>query len=158
RKRLIALIGGTTLALGAIVASTPHAVRAPIDLNAYALTVAARQTPPGVQRALVIRDSSAFDLAIRTHGVFDGGSLRGAAYGVSGCDVLRGRAIAAAGALPPRQPRCVQFFDDVEKLTRAYNPNFGVLMLGPLATRDRRIGANIVRLGSSQYRSLVVAA
>ena len=137
RKHVFGFACAGVLALGLIFAATPSSVVSPLAKTETVLAHARSATPKGVRRVFVAGDQTAFDLAI--HGFFDNGSIRGAAYGGFGCDVMPGDPVIG----PTRYPTtgaCSQLVPSLRRLTIAYKPAIAVLILGPEEARDRFIG------------------
>jgi peptidoglycan/LPS O-acetylase OafA/YrhL len=157
RKRVVGLALGGVVALGAVIVATPHAVPAPIDITSYALTLAARTTPKGEQRVLVVGDSSAFDFAMRTGKIFDGDSIRGAVYAKDGCDLFTGKPVATSQASLANPPGCGHLLRNIAIATHAYAPAVSVLMIGTSEARDRSTGTETLLFGSPEFRAHIVA-
>jgi peptidoglycan/LPS O-acetylase OafA/YrhL len=157
-RRLVGLGVAAVVAVSAVLIATPHATPAPIDVQSYGLAIAAQSTPVGVRRVLVAGDSAAFALALRTSGTFDDGSIRGAAYGTFGCDLVAGRPIAPNATAPPRPPECREAIDNIRQVTLAYNPAIAALMIGESETRDRIRNSQTIRFGTQESRALIVGA
>jgi peptidoglycan/LPS O-acetylase OafA/YrhL len=158
RKRVIVLSIAGVLALTAIVAATPAAIRPPANLAIYALSVARHDTPKGVRRVLVVGDTSAFDLKVRSNGVFDNSSIRGAAYGLNGCDLFAGHRTATNGTPASSPASCSRILAKLAQATAAYSPAEVMLMIGASEARDRVTNTGTIHYGSPEFQALVVAA
>jgi peptidoglycan/LPS O-acetylase OafA/YrhL len=153
RKHVFAFACTGALALALVFAATPSTIASPAVKSEAALAQARAGTPKGVRRVFVVGDQTAFDLAV--HGVFDDGSIRGAAYGGFGCDVVPGDPVIGTTRYP-RSEECGQLIQTLRRLTLAYEPAIAVLILGPEEARDRFVGTEHLTAGSNAFREHIL--
>jgi peptidoglycan/LPS O-acetylase OafA/YrhL len=152
-KRALALVGCGGLALGAV--ALPADPAPPWNVaEASRYVEAAANIPGGASRVLVAGDATAVSLELQRW-FFHGRSIGGVASGVYGCDVVAGPTIVF-GKQIPMLPRCAQLDRYFRQVTRAFQPKFSVLVIGPGNALDRVVGTKTFHTQSPALRTLIV--
>jgi peptidoglycan/LPS O-acetylase OafA/YrhL len=152
-KRALALVGCGALALGAVALPAPPAPPWTVaEGSKYA--EAAANIPGGASRVLVAGDATAVSLALQ-RSFFRGGSIGGVASGIYGCDVVAGPTIVFGKRVSMR-PHCGQLDRYFREVTRAFQPKFSVLVIGPGNALDRVVGERTLQTQSPALRTLIL--
>lgn len=153
RKRVLALVGCGVLALGAIALPSVAAPPWPAT-EASRYVEAAANIPGDAHRVLVAGDTTAVSLSLERW-FFRGQSIGGVASGIYGCDVLAGAPIVFGKRLPTL-PHCARLDRYFDQATRAFQPKFSVLVIGPANALDRVVGTKTFHSQSPALRTLIV--
>jgi len=151
-KRILALVGCGALALGAVALPGPPAPPWTVAEASKYVELAAN-VPGGDSRLLVAGDATAVTLTLERW-FFHGRSIGGTATGIYGCDIVAGPAIVFDKRLPTL-PHCGVLDRYFGQVTRAFQPKFSVLVVGPGNALDRVVGATTVRSQSPALRTLI---
>lgn len=153
-KGLAAFAAVGAIVFGVVYVSTPSTRGSPIAKASTGFALAAQGTPSGEQRVLVAGGLPAFQLGLK--GIYDDGSIRGAAFSLFGCDVTLGDPVIG-GHRNPSAASCTSFVQSMRTLTKVYMPAVTVLMLGPEDARARGVGRDVLPSGSPELGTHVVA-
>jgi peptidoglycan/LPS O-acetylase OafA/YrhL len=152
RRRVAGFALAGVGAFGVVFLATPSSPPSVVAQTSRFLARAADNTPSGSERVLVVGDIPAFELGLG--GVYDGNSIRGAAFSMFGCDVTPGDPILM-GKRYPAAPICQKLVPSMRSLTSVYKPAATVLMIGPEDARDRGVYADVLRPGSAALEQLI---
>jgi peptidoglycan/LPS O-acetylase OafA/YrhL len=153
-KRALALVGFGALALVAVVLPGPSAPPWTVA-KATPYAELGANVPSGTPRVLVAGDTTAVVLTL-TQSYFHGKSIGGAAASIYGCDVLPG-APTDFGKQLPAKPQCAQLDRYFRQVTRAFRPDYSVLVMGPVDALERSVGTSTFRSPSKGLQKLILA-